>query len=331
MKRLPFYSLIVSMFFFQAYTAKGTTGLDAFSIHSVGHGSLYFEYQNLVIHVDPYSAQANYSTLPDADIILITHEHQDHYDLTAINAIKKESTIMVFTQAVKALGTYTDSSIVMKNGDSIVVKGIPVKAVPAYNVINTSYHPKGKGNGYILTFGEKRIYIAGDTESIPEMDSLGTIDIAFLPMNLPYTMTPEKAAEAAKKVKPDILYIYHFGTSDTAKLRTLLSDQKMEIRMGKSVYYESIIRQPDKHSSIKGAITKKIAFHPNPVKDKLTITGLDKNSILSLLSMPGQEVLLKKMSYEGSLVLDLSFIKSGYYILNLQNSDSRKSTLVLKE
>ena len=223
----------------------GSVANDTFSIHYLGQSALYFEYKNLVIHVDCYSSYANYDTLPDADLILITHEHSDHYDVTALNKIKTESTIMICTQAVKNKGTYSGTIQVMSNGDSLFVKGIPIKAVPAYNTTST-YHVKGVGNGYVITLGEKRIYIAGDTELIPEMSDLGVIDIAFLPMNLPYTMTVAMAADAAIKIKPAILYIYHYGNSDTASLRSMLSDQNMVIRIGKSVYYES-----DKRASVR--------------------------------------------------------------------------------
>jgi L-ascorbate metabolism protein UlaG (beta-lactamase superfamily) len=227
---------------FSGIRASGFVVAEAIAIHSLGHGSLYFEYKGLVIYIDPFSIQADYSKLLPADLIFITHEHPDHYDLNALNKIKKGSTEMICTQTVKNLGTYSGSIHVINNGDSIVIKGISVKAVPAYNAINTSFHPKGIGNGYVFTFGKKKVYVAGDTENIPEMKNLGRIDIAFLPMNLPYTMTPAEAAEAAKIVKPDILYIYHFGNSDTASVRNLLHDQGMVIRMGKSDYFESDTR-----------------------------------------------------------------------------------------
>lgn len=125
----------------------------------------------------------------------------------------------------------------MKNGEVRIVDGIKIEAVPAYNIVHmrtgtTPFHPKGSGNGYVITIGGKRIYVAGDTENIPEMSKLGAIDFAFLPMNLPYTMTPEMVAEAAMRIEPKILYPYHFGNTDTAKLVELLKDQKgIEIRI----------------------------------------------------------------------------------------------------
>ena len=120
-----------------------------------------------------------------------------------------------------------------------MVQGLKIEAVPAYNMVHKRangepFHPQGIGNGYIITFDDKRVYIAGDTENIPEMAELGKIDIAFLPMNLPYTMTPEMVADAAKMIKPQILYPYHYGNTNTSKLMELLKDDKdIEVRIRK--------------------------------------------------------------------------------------------------
>ncbi|MBN2403709.1 MAG: MBL fold metallo-hydrolase [Spirochaetes bacterium] len=200
-----------------------------------GHASLMMKYSAKVIHVDPYGEEADYSILPKADLILLTHEHGDHMDAVAIKNIRTDSTDIVLTRkcAEKVSG-----GIVMNNGDTKTVMNIKIEAVPAYNIVNKrgdgrSFHPKGDGNGYILTFGEKRVYIAGDTENTPEMKALKNIDVAFLPMNLPYTMTPEMVADAAKAFKPKIIYPYHFGETDTSKLISLLKDSGMEIRIRK--------------------------------------------------------------------------------------------------
>jgi L-ascorbate metabolism protein UlaG (beta-lactamase superfamily) len=125
----------------------------------------------------------------------------------------------------------------MRNGDVQTVAGLRVEAVPAYNLVHKRedgqpFHPKGAGNGYILTFGDIRVYIAGDTENTPEMKALKDIAIAFLPMNLPYTMTPEMVAEAAKAFRPRVLYPYHYGDTDTRKLVDLLKGETgIEIRI----------------------------------------------------------------------------------------------------
>jgi L-ascorbate metabolism protein UlaG (beta-lactamase superfamily) len=124
----------------------------------------------------------------------------------------------------------------MKNGDVLTVQGIKIEAVPAYNIVQKRpdgqpFHPKGSGNGYILNFDKTRVYVAGDTESIPEMKQLQKIDIALLPMNLPYTMTPEMVADAAKAFQPKILYPYHYGQTDPNKLIDLLKDSKTQVRV----------------------------------------------------------------------------------------------------
>jgi L-ascorbate metabolism protein UlaG (beta-lactamase superfamily) len=202
----------------------------------LGHGSVMLEFKGKVIYVDPVSRYADLSKMPKADLILITHEHGDHLDSAAIEGCRTGETKILCTETClpKARG-----GSVMKNGETQTLSGVKIEAVPAYNIVNVRsegipYHAKGTGNGYILTLGGKRIYTAGDTENNPEMSKLGTIDVAFLPMNLPYTMTPEMVAEAAKRIQPKILYPYHFGKTDTALLVNLLKDEKgIEIRIRK--------------------------------------------------------------------------------------------------
>ena len=202
----------------------------------LGHGTLMFNFGGKVIHVDPYSDVADYTSLPKADVILLTHEHRDHLDLKALNAIRTEKTVVVLTEAC---ATQVKGGVVMKNGDVKTVEGLKIEAVPAYNLVHKRdtgqpFHPKGAGNGYIITFGDKRVYVAGDTENTPEMKGLKNIDIAFLPMNLPYTMTPEMVADAAKAFKPKILYPYHFGETDTSKAVSLLKETpEIEVRIRK--------------------------------------------------------------------------------------------------
>ena len=202
----------------------------------IGHASLIFNFNDMVIHVDPFSRLADYSSLPKADLVLITHEHGDHCDPTAVEFIRKESTAIVLTEACTSK---ISGGIVMKNGDVKTVKGIKIEAVPAYNIVHKRdngepFHPKGVGNGYVIHFGDKKVYIAGDTENIPEMKELKNIDIAFLPMNLPYTMTPEMVADAAKSFMPKILYPYHYGDTDVSKLVDLMKGIKgIEVRIRK--------------------------------------------------------------------------------------------------
>jgi L-ascorbate metabolism protein UlaG (beta-lactamase superfamily) len=200
----------------------------------VGHGTLMFNFGGKVIHVDPYSALADYNIFPKADLILLTHEHRDHLDLKALNTVRTEKTVVVLTETC---AKQVQGGIVMMNGDVKTVEGLKIEAVPAYNIVHKRdtgqpFHPKGAGNGYIITFGDKRVYVAGDTENVPEMKGLKNIDIAFLPMNLPYTMTPEMVAEAANAFKPKILYPYHFGETDTSKVVSLLKGTpEIEVRI----------------------------------------------------------------------------------------------------
>jgi L-ascorbate metabolism protein UlaG (beta-lactamase superfamily) len=219
---------------FEADTVK-TSGGDL-KITFIGHGTLIFTFEGKVIHVDPYSTLADYPTLPKADLILLTHEHRDHLDLAALNAVRTDRTVVVLTETC---AKQVQGGILMMNGDVKTVLGLKIEAVPAYNLVHKRdtgqpFHPKGVGNGYVVTFGDKRVYVAGDTENIPEMKSLKEIDIAFLPMNLPFTMTPEMVADAAKSLKPKILYPYHFGETDPSKLMSLLKEvPEIEVRIRK--------------------------------------------------------------------------------------------------
>ena len=200
----------------------------------IGHGTLMFRFGGMVIHVDPVGRYADYSRLPKGDVILVTHEHGDHFDESAIDRITTDDTVLVLTDACKKR---IQRGVVMKNGDVRTVKGLRIEAVPAYNVVHMRkrgqpFHPKGVGDGYVITFGNKRVYVAGDTENIPEMADLADVDVAFLPMNVPYTMTPEMVASAVRALKPAIVYPYHFGDTDTSRLAELLKDfRSVEVRV----------------------------------------------------------------------------------------------------
>ena len=206
------------------------------TITFIGHASLMMSFNGMNVYVDPTTQMADYSNFPKADLILITHEHPDHFDPKAIDQLKTVKTEIVSTETV---ASKLKGIIVMKNGELKTVRGLEIKAVPAYNIVHmrspgTPFHPKGIGNGYVVTFGNKLIYLAGDTENIPEMSSLKNIDVAFLPMNLPYTMTPEMVAAAVRSFHPKILYPYHYGETDTRKIIELLKDDKnIEIRIRK--------------------------------------------------------------------------------------------------
>lgn len=199
----------------------------------IGHGTLMFSFGGAVIHVDPVSKYADYTRLPKADVILVTHEHGDHLDVRALELVRTDKTFLVISESC---ASRVSNGIVMKNGDTRIIGGLKIEAFPAYNIVHMRstgipFHPKGVSNGYIITFGNKRVYVAGDTENIPEMKQLTAIDIAFLPMNLPYTMTPEMVADAAKSFNPKILYPYHFGETDTSKIVDLLKDSRTKVRI----------------------------------------------------------------------------------------------------
>jgi L-ascorbate metabolism protein UlaG (beta-lactamase superfamily) len=212
------------------------TSAGELEITFLGHGTLMLAFDGKIIHVDPFGRVADYAQLPKADLVLITHEHGDHMDLGALAHIRTGQTEVVLTETC---AEQVAGGIVMRNGDTRTVKGIIIEAFPAYNIVNKRpngqpFHPEGIGNGYILTFGDKRVYVAGDSENTPEMKALRDIDCAFLPMNLPYTMTPEMVADVAKAMQPKILYPYHYGDTDTSKLVELLKEQPgIEVRVRK--------------------------------------------------------------------------------------------------
>jgi L-ascorbate metabolism protein UlaG (beta-lactamase superfamily) len=222
---LPFFLLSVTAAHAQQIFESDTfdIGSQKLFIHFIGHGTLMLEYDSLVIHVDPVGMYADYSQLPKADIILITHQHQDHLDKEAIAKILSKKTRIILNNASYDVLGFGKP---LANGDTVRLDGIGITAVPAYNTSKgrDKYHPKGRDNGYLLNIGGKRVYIAGDTEDIPEMKKLKDIDIAFLPMNQPYTMTPKQLASAVKKIRPWIVYPYHFGDTDLSSLPEALKN-----------------------------------------------------------------------------------------------------------
>jgi L-ascorbate metabolism protein UlaG (beta-lactamase superfamily) len=202
-----------------------TSGGDL-EITPLGHASVMFKYRGKVIQVDPFGKMANYSKLPKADLVLITHEHHDHFDPSALKKTMKKNTVVI---ATKAIAEKLRPVTIMRNGDVKTVDGLKIEAVPAYNIVHKRdtgqpFHPKGRGNGYVITFGDKRVYIAGDTENTPEMKGLKQIDVAFLPANLPYTMDAAMVVDAVKGFKPKILYPYHYalGKSQLPGLKKLM-------------------------------------------------------------------------------------------------------------
>jgi L-ascorbate metabolism protein UlaG (beta-lactamase superfamily) len=201
------------------------------TIQPINHSAIRFAFKGKQYYVDP-AGEADWDKMPKADAILVTHEHGDHLNPRVIDQIRKEGTLVYANaSSVKKAGFGQAIEV----GERKAILDITVEAVAAYNMNaeRLKFHPKDrKDNGYVLTFGDKRVYVAGDTEGTPEMKALKDIAIAFLPINLPYTMPPQEAADAARAFKPKVLYPYHQGKSDPAEVKKLLADEKaIEVRV----------------------------------------------------------------------------------------------------
>ena len=202
--------------------------------HALVHASIRIEYDGKEIEIDPVTKLGgktiDYTAMPKADYIFVTHEHGDHFDKEALKQLTSDKTQLVMN---KRCADMYGSCAVLQNNQSATLGDIEVEAVPAYNTSEgrTQFHPKGRDNGYILTIDGLRIYIAGDTEDIPEMKDIKDIDIAFLPCNQPYTMTPEQLVKAAKTVKPKVLFPYHYGQTDVKGIPSQLKDSGIDVRI----------------------------------------------------------------------------------------------------
>ena len=204
-------------------------------IHALVHASMRIEYDGKEIEIDPVTKLGdktiNYAAMPKADYIFITHEHFDHLDTAAIKLLTGDNTRLITNQScAEMLGCGT----VMANGDVLqLADDFTVEVVPAYNTTegHLQFHPKGRDNGFILTLDGLRIYIAGDTEDIPEMADIKDIDVAFMPCNQPYTMTIEQLVNAAHIIKPRVLFPYHYGQTDVMGIPSLLENDGIEVRI----------------------------------------------------------------------------------------------------
>ena len=227
------FALVLIPYLTWAATDVVKTSQGEVRITPIQHGSVMLEIDGKIWHADPWS-RGDYSSRPKADVILITDIHGDHMDPKAIAAMKKSTTVIVAPQAVSE--TVTEAKAV-GNGERITVSGVEIEAVPMYNLkrgpeAGKLYHDKGRGNGYVLNVGNKRIYFSGDTEAVPEMKALKDIDVAFVCMNLPYTMPPEEAAAGVKAFGPKVVYPYHYRGSDLdVFVNALKNEPGIEVRL----------------------------------------------------------------------------------------------------
>ena len=203
--------------------------------YALMHASIRMEYDGREIEIDPVlklrERTVDYSKMPKADYIFVTHEHMDHFGKEAIKQLTKDGTQLITN---KRCGDMLGYGKVMGNGDKLqIADDFTVEAVPAYNTTeaNQKFHPKGRDNGFILTVDGLRIYIAGDTEDIPEMADIKEIDVAFMPCNQPFTMTPDQLVKAAKVVKPKVLFPYHYGETNVSGIPELLKAEGIDVRI----------------------------------------------------------------------------------------------------
>jgi L-ascorbate metabolism protein UlaG (beta-lactamase superfamily) len=210
-------------------------------VQPITHGTVVLTWNKQTIYVDPYGGAALFEGLADPDLIFITDIHGDHLNMNTLNAINTSKATLYVPQAVmdKLPVDLKAKAKVISNGESMKSGDIGIKAIPMYNLPEdeTSRHTKGRGNGYILTMGGKNVYFSGDTEDIPEMRSLKNIDVAFVCMNLPYTMDINQAASAVADFKPGIVYPYHYrgsgGLADVASFKEMVNKDagKVEVRL----------------------------------------------------------------------------------------------------
>ncbi len=230
---LPFQALAASNSGNSFETEAGTV-----TVHPVSHASFVMETPAGVIYSDPVGDPAQYSDFPAPDLILVTHQHGDHYNADTLQALMGEGTHLVTNPAVADMLPEGMEAEVLANGDSTTWNDMAIDAIPAYNMTEDrlDFHPEGRDNGYVLTMGDFRVYISGDTEDIPEMRALEDIDLAFVCMNLPFTMDAEAAASAVQEFAPTYVYPYHYrgrdgGTQDPQAFAEMVADAS-DVRMG---------------------------------------------------------------------------------------------------
>ncbi len=312
LKRIPFIIIFILFSVIPGFSQKTfnytvNTSEGELIVSVLGHSSVMFNWAEKVIYVDPYQKIYDFSQAPSADIILITHQDDDHFDNSAINYIKSDSTLVVYPQSCFDKKAFSGADTIMGNGDSIFVSGIGIKAVPAYNIINTR-HVKGVGNGYILTFGDKRVYLAGDTEIVPEMAEIKDIAIAFFGYST-LNMTTSMFIDAATAIKPEVVIPYHYDSKDISGLVKDFEDQTdIKIITGKET--STVNYQLNK--SIEG--NSFIKF----MEGYLYFTSVDEGSEYVIYNVRG--VKLKSGELNDSY-LDVSNFEKGVYIINFKKNN----------
>lgn len=281
-----------------SFSTSTTSG--RLDIELLGHASIVMEWNNLVIYIDPYDVVADFSEMPKADLIFITHEHADHFDTGAINQIKTDSTKLFYTSACRALFAYSDQDSIMANGDSIFVDGISVKAVPAYNIVKPR-HVKGVGNGYLLWLGEKQIYIAGDTEIIPEMSSIKNVAVAFVGFSK-YNMTEEMFVNAIALIKPTYAIPTHYDDKDISSL----------LAATKSVVDVEVLITSFYVNTANNLFDSGVQYYPNPVKTELYIPQLKEYGKITVYAING-EVVNSKIDFYNDY-MNVSKLPEGIYL-----------------
>lgn len=239
---MRFFSTLFFSLFSAAVAFAQTAQTDTFRTSNgkeviftaIKHASFRIQFDGLEFQIDPVGKmqpETDYTQFPKADYIFVTHEHGDHCDKAVVDLLKKPKTIVITNENSSHILQYGQ---VMRNGDFVELSPeIKVEAVPAYNTTpgREQYHPKGRDNGFILSLDGLRIYIAGDTEDIPEMEDIKDIDIAFLPTNQPYTMTPEQTARAARLIRPKVLFPYHYSATPITRVAELLEGTGIDVRI----------------------------------------------------------------------------------------------------
>ena len=242
MKNIVVFLLLigsVSLLAQRSNSDKYDTKNGTLTIHPILHGTIAFEWKDQMIYIDPYDSAKVFDGLKKPNLILITDIHGDHLNQITLDALDTKATSFVVPQAVakQISKQYKNRLIIMNNGDKTTLNGIKIEAVPMYNLPESdeSKHVKGRGNGYLLNFGGTKVYVSGDTEDIKEMRSLKGIDIAFVCMNIPYTMDIDQAADAVLEFKPKVVYPYHYrgkpGLSDVEKFKEIVNEGNSNIEV----------------------------------------------------------------------------------------------------